>query len=71
MGNFTDSLSQAMLAGTMLVGGLGIRIYNPQSGVQWKQGLVVHIILYTVLLYNTTPIRCTPLRLHPPLMNTQ
>ena len=23
------------------------------------------------LSYNTTPIHCTPLRLHPPLMNTQ
>ena len=27
--------------------------------------------LQAVLLYNTTPIHCTPLRLHPPLMNTQ
>ena len=24
-----------------------------------------------VLLYDTTPIHCTPLRLHPPVMNTQ
>ena len=35
-----------------------------QRGVQWKQGVVVYIILCVVLLY-------TPLRLHPPLMNTQ
>ena len=41
-----------------------------QRGVQWKQGVVVYIILQAVLLYNTTPIHCTPLRLHPPLMNT-
>ena len=26
--------------------------------------------LYTSLLYSTTPIHCTPLRLHPPLVNT-
>ena len=42
-----------------------------QRGVQWKQGVVVYIVLSAVLLYNTTPIHCTPLRLHPPLMNTQ
>ena len=42
-----------------------------QRGVQWKQGVVVHIVLQAVLLYNTTPIHCTPLPLHPPLMNTQ
>ena len=28
-------------------------------------------MLYTSLLYNTTPIHCTPLPLHPPVMNTQ
>ena len=39
-----------------------------QGGVQWKQGVVV---LYTCLPYNTTPIHCTPLPLHPPVMNTQ
>ena len=27
--------------------------------------------LYDVLLYNTTPIHCTPLTLHPPVMNTR
>ena len=46
-------------------------IYIPQRGVQWKQGVVIYMILYTSLLYDTTPIHCTPLRLHPPLMNTQ
>ena len=42
-----------------------------QRGVRWKQGVVIYMILYTSLLYSTTPIHCTPLRLHPPLMNTQ
>ena len=42
-----------------------------QRGVQWKQGVVICMTLYTSLLHNTTPIHCTPLRLHPPLMNTQ
>ena len=45
-------------------------VYIPQRGVQWKQGVVIHIMLYTSLWY-TTPIHCTPLRLHPPVMNTQ
>ena len=38
--------------------------------VQWQQGVVIYMMLYTSLLYDTTPIRC-PLRLHPPVMNTQ
>ena len=29
----------------------------------------LHYII-AVLLYDTTPIRCTPLRQHPPVMNT-
>ena len=29
------------------------------------------MLLYTSLLYSTTPIHCTPLPLHPPVMNTQ
>ena len=41
--------------------------YIPQRGVQWKQGVVVYIILWAVLLYNTTPVHCTPHPLHPPL----
>ena len=35
-------------------------------GVQWKQGVVICMMLYTSLLHNTTPIHCTPIRLHPP-----
>ena len=46
------------------------RFYIPQRGVQWKQGVVTCTMLYTSLLCNTTPIHCTPLPLHPPLMNT-
>ena len=46
-------------------------IYILQRGVQWKQGVVICMVLYTIWLYNTTPIHCTPLRLHPPLMKTQ
>ena len=42
-----------------------------QRGVQWKQGVVIYMLLYTSLLYNTTPIHCTPLPLHPPVVNTQ
>ena len=42
-----------------------------QRGVQWKQGVVICMMLYTSLFYNTTPIHCTPLPLHPPVMNTQ
>ena len=32
-----------------------------QRGVQWKQGVVICMMLYTSLLYHTTPIHCTPL----------
>ena len=38
------------------------------KGVQWKQGVVNYMMLCTILLYNTTPIHCTPLPLHPPLL---
>ena len=41
-----------------------------QRGVQWKQGVVMYMMLYTTLLYDSTPIHCTPLPLHPPVMNT-
>ena len=47
------------------------RLYILQRGVQWKQDVVIRMLLYTILLYNTSPIHCTPLPLHPPLMNTQ
>ena len=42
------------------------RFKIPQRGVQWKQGVVIYMISYTSLSYNATPIRCTPLPLHPP-----
>ena len=45
------------------------RLKIHQRGMQWKQGAVICMMLYTSLLYNTTSIRCTPLRLHPPVMN--
>ena len=41
-----------------------------QRGVQWKHGVVIYMLLCTSLSYNTTPISCAPLPLHPPLMNT-
>ena len=43
-----------------------------QRGVQWKQGVLIYMIIwfYILVYYNTTPIHGTPLRLHPPLMNT-
>ena len=44
-------------------------VYILQRGVQWKQGVVICMVLYTILLYDTTPIHCTPLRLHPPLQS--
>ena len=31
-----------------------------QRGVQWKQGVVIYMMLYVSLLYDTTPIHCTP-----------
>ena len=62
-------LVRCLLAGSL--GGWRREVKIHQRGVQWKQGVVVYIILQAVLLYNTTPIHCTPLRLHPPAMNTQ
>ena len=50
---------------------LGVLIKIHQNGLQWKQGVVNYPMLYTMLLYHTTPIHCTPLPLHPPVMNTQ
>ena len=53
------------------------KMYSPfgkrqilQKEVQWKPGVVICMV-YTSLLYDTAPIHCTPLRLHPPLMNTR
>ena len=42
-----------------------------QRGSQWKQGVVIYMMIYTSSLYNTAPIHGTPLPLHPPVMNTQ
>ena len=50
---------------------LAERFYIPQRGVQWKQGVVIYLTLYASLLYNTTPIHCTPDPLHPPLQSIQ
>ena len=44
-------------------------VYIPQRGVQWKQGAVIYMTLYTSSLYNTTPTHCTPDPLHPPLQS--
>ena len=41
-----------------------------QRGVQWTQGVVIYMMLYTGFLYNSTPIHWTPLPLHPPVLNT-
>ena len=41
-----------------------------QRGVQWKQGAVICMVLHTSLPHDTTPFHCTPLPLHPPVMNT-
>ena len=46
-------------------------IYILQRGVQWKLGVVICMVLYMISTYDTTPIRCTPLPLHPPVINTQ
>ena len=48
-----------------------IYIYILQRGVQWNQGVVICMPLYTSLLHNTTPIHCTPHPLHPPLQSIQ
>ena len=46
-------------------------VHIPQRGVQWKQGVVTYMTLYTSLLYNTTSIHCTSDPLHPPLQSIQ
>ena len=45
-------------------------VYIPQRGVQWKRGVVIAMRSYASAQYDTTPIHCTPLPLHPPVMNT-
>ena len=68
IGEFPERSSQAILAGIILVERL---VDILQRGVQWKQGVVICMVLYTILLYNTTPIHCTPNPLHPPLQSIQ
>ena len=46
-----------------------LALYILQRGVQWKQGVVIRMLLCTSLLCNTTPIHCTPNPLHPSVMN--
>ena len=62
-------LSEVLIQ-TMLDTDLEAYVKIHQRGVQWKQGVVTCMQLYTSLSYNTTPIHCTPLPLHPPVMNT-
>ena len=38
------------------------------SRLHYVIGCCLYIYIY---IYDTTPIHCIPLRLHPPLMNTQ
>ena len=40
--------------------------YILQRGVQWKQGVVVYMMLDTSSLYDTTTIHCTPPPTAPP-----
>ena len=42
-----------------------VPIYILQRGVQWKQGVVICMMLYTSLLCNTTHIHCTPCDEYP------
>ena len=42
-----------------------------KGGVQWKQGVVIYMMSHTSLLYDTIPIHCTLLPLHPPLPSIQ
>ena len=51
----------------VFIRGKSLKIH--QRGVQWKQGVVIDMMLCYSLLYHTTPIHCTPLPLHPPVMN--
>ena len=41
--------------------------------MQWKRGVVIRMVLYTSLPYDTAPIHRTPLPLplHPPVIDTQ
>ena len=48
---------------------LPIKFYILQRGMQWKQVAVICMVLFAMLLYNTTPIHRTPIPLHSPVMN--
>ena len=50
---------------TMVVMRICVTIKMHQRGVQWKQGVVVHIIVCVLLLHNATPIHCTPSAEYP------
>ena len=52
-----------MTMGTCAMPPDAIKIH--QRGVQWKQGVVIYMMLSTSLFYNTTPIHCTPLPTAP------
>ena len=41
-----------------------------KGGVQWKQGVVIYVMLHTSLLSNTTPIHCTPCNKYPLLVKS-
>ena len=42
-----------------------------ETGCSDLYDIYIYIYIYTSLLYSTTPIHCTPLPLHPAVMNTQ
>ena len=44
---------------------------HQKGGAVETGGKVIYMMSYTSLLYTTTPIHCTPLPLHSPVMNTQ
>ena len=68
--NSIVSISIIIIMNVMSVDSISISrsmsLTTHQRGVQWKQGVVMFTMLWAVLLYNATPIHCTPLRLQPP-----
>ena len=66
-----DKVNTFMTAGFGLTQELPLALYILQRGVQWKEGVVICMVLYSILLYNTTPIHCNPDPLHPPLQSVQ
>ena len=45
-------------------------LVGQEGGVQWKQGVVIYMMLHTSLLYQTTPSAAPPSHCTPPVMNT-